>query len=197
MKYVRESLLAVAAGAVFIFGCSQKSLTFKTGELSGMKNPSIHILKDRALPDNVSGTFGWGLCMFRLEQHPDLNLSAIDQRLRNAMQSGLTGKGLSFSEKEPDFLVSYALAAGSEITEEELNQAYGGTLLAPVDGTGTDLFYKRGVLIIDILDRKAKHLLWRGAIMADFDLAWPEERKQERCDSGVGELLRHFPRPAR
>ncbi len=194
MKHARAILLAVAAGAAGLFGCSQKAVTFHAGTLVGMKNPSIHILRDRALPDTVSGTFGWGLCLFRLEQHPDLNLSAIDQRLRNALQSGLTRKGLTFSEKEPDILVSYALAAGSEITEAELNRAYVGTLVAP-EAAESDLFYKRGVLILYIVDRKAKHLLWRGAIMADFDLSWPEERRQERCDAAVGELLSHYPNP--
>ena len=195
MKNLRASLLVVAAAAVCLFGCSQKPLTFNAGAMVGMKNPSIHILMDRALPDTVSGTFGWGLCLFRLEQRPDLNLSAIDQRLRNALQSGLTRKGLSFSEKEPDFLISYALAAGSEITEAELNRAYGGTLVAPGSAPESDLYYKRGVLVLDIVDRKAKHLLWRGAIMADVDMAWPEERKQERCDAAVDELLRHYPKP--
>jgi len=195
MKHARAILLVAVAGAAGLFGCSQKALTFNAGTLAGMKNPSIHILLDRALPDTVSGSFGWGLCLFRLEQHPDLNLSAIDQRLRNALLSELTRKGLTFSEKEPDFLISYALAAGAEITEAELNRAYGGTLVAPVTGQEPELFYKRGVLILDIVDRKAKHLLWRGAIMADFDLSWPEERRQERCDAAVGELLSHYPKP--
>jgi hypothetical protein len=195
MKPFRIGLLVAVAGAVCLFGCSRKTLTFKADSLAGIKNPSIHILADRALPATVSGTFGWGLCLFRLEHHPELNLSAIDLRLRNALQAELTRKGLSFSEKEPDVLVSYALAAGSEITEAELNRAYGGSLVMPAADPETALYYKRGVLILDLVDRKAKHLLWRGAIMADFDMSWPEERKQERCDAAVGELLRHYPKP--
>lgn len=51
------------------------------------------------------------------------------------------------------------------------------------------------MLIVDVVDRKAKHLMWRGAILAEIDMAWPETRKQERCDAAVGELLRLFPRP--
>ena len=53
----------------------------------------------------------------------------------------------------------------------------------------------RGVLILDVVARKSGRLIWRGAIMAEIDLAWPEARKQERCDMAVGELLRYYPRP--
>jgi hypothetical protein len=91
--------------------------------------------------------------------------------------------------------VSYALASGAEIDDEELNKAYGDILDAPAAGEETDLHYKRGVLILDIVDRKSKHLLWRGAIMAEIDMSWPEERKQERCNAAVRELLRHYPHP--
>jgi hypothetical protein len=163
--------------------------------VAGLRNPSIRILTDRAQKAPLSGSFGWGYCFFRVPQIPGLNLSVIDERMHNALQSGLTRKGLTFSESEPDVLVSYALAAGAEIDDEELNKAYGDLLIAPVAGKDEELHYKRGVLIVDVVDRKSKHLLWRGAIMAEIDMTWPEERKQERCNAAVGELLRHYPRP--
>jgi hypothetical protein len=51
------------------------------------------------------------------------------------------------------------------------------------------------VVIVDVVDRKAKQLLWRGAIMVEIDLSWPSERKQERCTAAINELLRYYPRP--
>ena len=62
-------------------------------------------------------------------------------------------------------------------------------------GGAGDLHYERGALIVDLVDREAKHLIWRGAILAEIDMTWPEARKQERCDAAVAELMRSFPRP--
>ena len=195
MKNIKTSLFMIAAGTACLFGCASDSTTFKPESLAGLKNPSIRILADCSKGSPVSGTFGWGYCFFRVAQIPDLNLSVVDERLHNAMLSELTRKGLVFTESEPDVLVSYALASGAEIDDEELNKAYGDLLNAPAAGKETDLHYKRGVLILDIVDRKSKHLLWRGAIMAEIDMSWPEERKQERCDAAIGELLKYYPHP--
>ena len=195
MKKFGMSLLMIAAVAACLLGCTSDSTTLKPGPLAGLKNPSVRILVDRVQNAPVSGSFGWGYCFFRVAQIPDLNLSAVDERLHNAMRSELTRKGLVFAETEPDVLVSYALASGAEIDDEELNKAYGDVLDAPAAGKETDLHYKRGVLVLDIVDRKSKHLLWRGAIMAEIDMSWPEERKQERCDAAIGALLRCYPHP--
>jgi len=195
MNSFRICLLVAAAGAVCLFGCSQKALTFKANALAGLKNPSIHILADRSKEVPVSGSFGWGYCFFRVASTPGLNLSAVDERLHRALRAELTRKGLAFQETEPDVLVSYALASGAAIDDEELNRAYGTLLDAPAGDNESAIYYKRGVMILDVVDRKSKHLLWRGAMMAEIDLSWPEERKQERCDAVVGELLRYYPHP--
>jgi hypothetical protein len=195
MKAIRTSLFVIAAVAACLFGCTSDSTTFKIESLAGLKNPSVRILVDRSKEAPVSGSFGWGYCFFRVTQIPDLNLSVVDERLHNALRSELTRKGLVFAESEPDILVSYALASAADIDDEELNRAYGDLLNAPAAGKETDLHYKCGVLVLDMVDRKSKHLLWRGAIMAKIDMSWPEERKQERCDAAIRELLRYYPHP--
>jgi hypothetical protein len=195
MRNFRTSFLITAACAACLLGCASDSEPLKPISVAGLKNPSIRILVDRSQKAPVVGSFGWGYCFFRVEQTPDLNLSAVNERLHLALRSELARKGLTFSDSNPDIIVSYALASGAEIDDEELNKAYGDILNAPAAGEETDLHYKRGVLVLDIVDRKSKHLLWRGAIMAEIDMAWPEERKQERCEAVISELLRHYPRP--
>lgn len=195
MKNFRISFLMITAVTACLFGCTSDSKNLTTGPLAGLKNPSVRILMDRVQKAPVSGSFGWGYCFFRVAQIPDLNLSVVDERLHNAMRSELTRKGLVFAETEPDVLVSYALASAAEIDDEELNKAYGDILNAPAAEKETDLHYNLGVLVLDIVDRKSKHLLWRGAIMAEIDMAWPEERKQERCDAAIGALLKYYPHP--
>jgi len=195
MKSVCAGLIVIAAVAAGLVGCSQKAQTFHANALAGLKIPSLHILAYRSKEAPVSGSFGWGYCYFTVVSSPDANLSAVDERLHRALRSEFSSKGLTFKDSAPDVLVSYALASGAEIDEEELNRAYGQLLETPAGDEETGLHYKRGVLILDVVDRKTKHLLWRGAIMAEIDLSWPEERKQERCDAAVGELLRYYPHP--
>ncbi len=195
MKRLGQRLLLTAAGVVCLFGCSQKVLSFKSGTLAGLKNPSLRILVDRTNCAPVSGTFGWGYCFFRGASIPDMSLSAVNERLHSALREELAGKGLVFKESEPDVLVSYALASGAAIDDDELNRAYGGLIdLSAFDNEST-LHYKSGVLIVDVVGRISKHLLWRGAIMAEIDLNWPDERKKERCDAVIRELLRYYPHP--
>lgn len=195
MKHVRLGLLGATLGLACLFGCAQKVMTFKGDSLAGLENFSIHILADQAKEAPVTGSFGWGHSLFKVASMPDLNLSVIDERLHRALSSSFTRKGLSFKETDSELLVSYALASGAEIDDEELNKAYGAGLEMPAADPASALHYKRGVLIVDVVDRKSKHLLWRGAIMAEIDLNWPEERKQERCNAAVGELLRYYPHP--
>jgi hypothetical protein len=195
MKHTRLGLFGLALVVAALFGCSQKVMTFKGNSLAGLENFSIHILADQAKEAPVKGSFGWGHSLFKVASLPDLNLSVIDERLHRAMSAGFTTKGMTFKDSESDLLVSYALASGAEIDDEELNKAYDAKLEIPVADPASALHYKRGVLVVDVVERKSKHLLWRGAIMAEINLNWPEERKQERCNAAVGELLRYYPHP--
>ena len=188
-------ILWASVCAVGLIGCAGKTLTLQPAAIVGLRDPSIHILADRSRVAPVTGTFGWGYCLFRVGQQTNLQVAAVGERLQRAMNASFCGKGLTFSEAGPDLLVSFALASEAAIDDADLNQAYSELLKTAVDGGETDLHYKRGVLIVDVVERKSGHLLWRGAIMAEFDLSWPEERKQERCDAVIGELLRHYPTP--
>lgn len=195
MKRHALGILAAAVCAVGLIGCARKTLTFQPAPLSGLKNPSIHILSDGSKGAPVTGSFGWGYSLFRVAQSPSNQLSVVAERLQRALQATLVGKGLAFAEAEPDLLVSYALASDAAIDASDLNHAYGDLLKAPVVVAETALHYKRGVLILDVAERATGRLLWRGAIMAEFDLSWPEERRQERCDAVIAELLSHYPKP--
>lgn len=194
MKHVRTVLVFLALAACF-FGCATKPRPIATGPLAGLENPSVNIMVSETKKPPLSGSFGWGYCLFKVPPDLGTDVSVIDERLHGALRSELTRKGLVFAESEPDLLVSYALAAAGEIDANELNQTYGDVLDVSAFDESTQLNYKRGVLVLDVVDRKSGHLLWRGAIMAKIDMSWPEERKQERCDAVVKALLRHYPQP--
>lgn len=197
MKLNALQAYALAAAALLLAGGLPIARARADTPLPGLKNLSVRVLVDERNPMPKSGTIGWGKSVFRVAAGPDIDLAAVNERLHEALQAGFANKGFVMAEANPDFLVSVALAAGAEIEEAELNREYGDFLQMPPAGTNAveNLAYKRGVLIVDVVDRKAKHLMWRGAIMAEIDMAWPEARKQERCDAAVSELMRFFPRP--
>jgi hypothetical protein len=190
-----HAVLTLFVFAACLFGCVSDPRTPETGPLPGLENPSVQIMTSLTEKAPVVGSFGWGYCLFKVPQELGVDISAVDERLREALSLELSRKGLVFAESDPDVLVSYALAAAGEINDDELNQTYGDLLDAPAGGKEAGLYYKRGVLILDLVDRKSKHLLWRGAIMAGIDMSWPEERKQERCDAAINALLSYYPHP--
>ncbi|VGO22490.1 DUF4136 domain-containing protein [Pontiella sulfatireligans] len=189
---------AVTASLVFaasLFGCASTPQTFEIGPLVGLDNPSLHILVSQEHDIPVSGTFGWGYSLLKAPPDFDSPLSVVNGRLHQSMHEALSGKGLVFTETEPDLIVSYALASAGDIDADELNQAYGDKIDPAILETKWDMHYKCGVLILDVVDRKSGLLLWRGSIMAEIDMDWPEERRKERSNDVVQALLRHYPQP--
>ena len=194
MKHVLTFLIATIS-TVCLTGCYTKPQTLSTESLAGIANPSVHIMVREAQDPPVTGSFGWGYCLLKVQPNAGTSLSLINKRLHSAIHDELSSKGLIFTESQPELLVSYTVAATSEIDADELNQAYGDMLDPSFLKMETQMHYKRGVLVLDVVERISGTLLWRGAIMADIDINWPEERKQERCNAAVKALLQHYPRP--
>ena len=195
MKCVRTLLIFIVM-TVCLMGCSSKPQTLKTEALAGLDNPSVHIMVREAQKPPITGSFGWVYSLLKVAPDAGTSLSLINKRLHSAMLAELSGKGLVFTESEPELLVSFALAVGSDIDADELNQAYGDMIDPAFLKMETQMHYKRGVLVLDVVERTSGTLLWRGAIMAEIDTNWPEDRKQERCSDAVKALLKHYPLPS-
>lgn len=192
---VRLSLWALMLGAL-LTSCRTAENVPAVGPIEGVRNPSLHILFDntRALP--VSGTFGWGISLLRVDPSHTVLLSEVEERIHRSLLNDLPAEGFAFTNQAPDYLVSFAFLSGTSLNERELNDAYGDLLAFPARNSKTAaLDYSAGVLILDIVDRASGHLLWRGAVKADIDMELPDSRKQARCDGAVRELLRHYPHP--
>ena len=113
---------------VCLTGCYTKPQTLSTESLAGTANPSVHIMVREAQEPPVTGSFGWGYCLLKVKPNAGTSLSLINKRLHSAMHDELGSKGLIFTESQPELLVSYTVAAGSDIDADELNQAYGDML---------------------------------------------------------------------
>jgi len=196
MKRCMTSLLV--AGAISLAACSSPTIHRESSPIAGLRDPSVHFLVDNTRTLPTAGSFDWGFVIFRVADIPELNLADVDKRIHDALLSALTKKGFVKTDTGPDFLVSYALASGAGIDEATLNGAYHGAVQPPPSASGNaqqQLQYRRGTLIVDIAETKTKHLLWRGAIMADVDLSVSEDQKRLRTEGAIEELLKHYPKP--
>lgn len=112
-----------------------------------------------------------------------------DEKVKETTIEALTAKGLKLQETNPDLLVSYSTVTGRGV-KNEFYPAYYGTLYSgwgwggygwgyrpfygyggfgygwgyPYYGGGVmaRVPYKEGTLIIDIIDRNTRQLVWRG-----------------------------------
>lgn len=134
--------------------------------------------------------------MLRVDPAHRVVLSEVEERLHGALLSALPAEGFTYTNQAPDYLVGFAFLSGASLSEAELNTSYGDLLVFPTPvERNASLNYSTGVLILDIVERERRHLLWRGAIKADIEIDLPDDRKQARCDSAIRELLRHYPSP--
>lgn len=198
MKMIPAAMLCSLMLGALLMGCRTTEDVGEVRAIEGVKNASVHILFDntRALP--VTGTFGWGPSMLRVDPAHQVRLSEVEERLHQSLLHALPGEGFTYTNRAPDYLVGFAVLAGASLDEAELNNAYGGLLAFPGRGaTMPSVTYSAGVLILDIVERTNGHLLWRGAIKADVELDLPAAKKQARCDGAISELLRHYPSPVK
>lgn len=71
MKHANAALALVLL-VICIFGCTNNLYHAETGTVVGLNNPSIRILASRSPEAPVSGSFGWGFCLFKLGEKTTL-----------------------------------------------------------------------------------------------------------------------------
>jgi hypothetical protein len=119
------------------------------------------------------------------------------ERIRNAVYNQLESKGLTVSEKNPDFLIAVYLS-----TKERLSVSnYGGPYpyphyeYGPYWGTLTIRQYEEGTLLLDFVDTESKQLIWRGSAKSDLDSVRTPQKREEVINEAVQKILENFPPP--
>jgi hypothetical protein len=135
-------------------------------------------------------TFAW-MPMTRNSDKANTNMAA-DAKIKDATTAALTTKGLSLQQRDPDLLVSYSTAVGRGTRTYYYPTYYGSGLYPGFGfGLGWGGFgwggfyrpyyyaygapfmyggmtaadqehYKEGTLIIDLIDRRTRQIVWRG-----------------------------------
>jgi hypothetical protein len=173
---LRFALLAAAA------------LACTTLRVSSDYDPSVDFAKYRTyawLPEEPTPT-----------GRPRLDSPLLHDRIRKAVDRSLEQKGYVRTES-PDFLVRFDLTAERRLDVDTYDagfyRGYGYWMSLPVTEVRE---YEEGSLIVDIIDRPEKKVVWRGIgqrRLRDDSGAQDPEQLQERVDKTVDAVLANFP----
>lgn len=111
-----------------------------------------------------------------------------DYQIREAIERGLTARGLSRVDRGGTLLVVYHASRDIEIDLAPIKNA--------VASTPTGIQYvEKGSLVIDMLDAASGSVVWRGH--ATGALKYGPNEIAEQVKAAVDRLLEQFPPPAR
>ena len=126
----------------------------------------------------------------------------MDQRVRAAVESQMTLKGFSKTNKQnADLLVNYITKVDKKINIDSFNSHFGyNPYYGPRWGWSGDVQtqttvreYDVGTLIIDLVDNKTSKLIWRGTVADTIrDQNTPEERINS-INKAISAVMMNYP----
>lgn len=143
-------------------------------------------------------TFGWGKSKLDSD-NPAFKSGLIRSNIRKTFEAEFEKKGITYSRRNPDILVSYHTytEAKQEIPAfDNYSPSYPKWNLYPYRGDAMvgeyepSYRYTEGTLIIDITDRKSGAHIWRGLVRGSVDDLVSLERHVAR---GVKAIVKKYP----
>ena len=180
--------------------------------LCGCSSMKTNISYDAKASFTGLKTYAW--IPYPAEQRADvrLNYDFLDKTIHASLNTELNKKGIAqTSDNQPDFRIRWYVAINEEATDTQITTYAGG--FAGASGWGYDpngqwtyatpmyqsyqRTYTVGSLVIDFLNAKTGHLIWRGAVNTVVNpSAAPEQRKQ-KINQAIQQLIMEFPPKAK
>jgi hypothetical protein len=114
----------------------------------------------------------------------------VDRRIASAMAADLQAKGFTASSpREADFLVTFYTAVRKRVVIQHAGW-YGWRRWGWHGGARWVNTYPEGTLVIDIIDRRDRQLVWRGVGQGAFTNSNPSD---EKVAKRVSTILKTFP----
>lgn len=135
-----------------------------------------------------------------IPEKSDLNDLVVD-RIKNAIDSELSAKGLERTSKNPDFLIAEHLGKEDKVEVDSWGYGYGplmvyrGGFWGPADVS--TYHYEEGVLILDFADADSKKLFWRGVAKAHVQNVKTPEQSEKLINEAVSRILEKYPPPTK
>ncbi len=126
----------------------------------------------------------------------DLNM----RRIKKAVDTNLEAKGLKRTSDTPDFSIAIHVGRKEKLRVTDWGYGYGhhGRYRGGYWAGGVEVYqYAEGTLILDFVDTKTKHLIWRGTADAKIDKVRSPEKREKLIDEAVQKILKNFPPPSK
>ena len=122
--------------------------------------------------------------------------SIWDGRVKDAVNSALTAKGLTEVPSGGDIAVAAVESTRNQQTLQTFyNGMGGGWRWRGVGGFGQSTTtvenYKVGTLVVDLFDENSKKLVWRG--VASDTVSDKADKNTKNLEKGVQKMFQHFP----
>ena len=127
------------------------------------------------------------------------DLQFYESTLFDAVDAEMTAKGLRKAPAgEADILFAYHTGRQTRQQYDTYGYGAGGWWGGYWGGgmtttTTTVREYEEGTLILDIIDREQKQLVWRGSATKTLDASATPEERQQTLRQAVGKILGDFP----
>jgi len=116
----------------------------------------------------------------------------FDRHLRGAVSGELIAKGLAEDQVDPDVLVAYHVGAEDKIDVSGWGYRYSDP--NAVWGRGIDVYpYRKGTLVLDVIDAKTMHLVWRASARRVIEENPNPAETGRRIDDAVEQMFQAFP----
>ena len=117
------------------------------------------------------------------------------QRVRRSVNTQLEKKGLTLVETDPDLLVVYHTGVEKKIEVADWGYVYSYGYWG-WGGRQIETFqYDEGTLVVDLVDARAKELVWRGSGTRTVDPKWSPEKTDKAVNDAITQIFTKYPPP--
>ncbi len=179
MKSSRQWMASMLVVLLALAGCS----TFK-----------IRTDYDRTADFPALHTYGWRPAPPDPTGDPRFDNTSIDAAVRAAIDRQLVAKGYTPSSGAADFLVGYQAVIKSKVDVATVDRRYGYRGGVAYGHPGLDTrTYDEGTLLVDVIDPRTMKLLWRGSASGVVHPESSIEKREQRVNQAVADILKEFP----
>lgn len=140
-------------------------------------------------------TYGFLAKKDHAPQDPRFDNDVVNARVRRAAGEALQAKGYEPAAEggKPDFFVAWRITTADIAGDNQIPDYWG---YFPIAWGGVGFYtseVQEGTFIIDIVDARTNHLIWRGVGERQVDPDIGAERRLDRISAGTAKILAQFP----
>ena len=164
--------------------------------LTGCSTISVNYDYDHDVAFNEFTTYAWLTSPEATGANPatsQLSGGLLDKRIHEAVAFEMTDRNITLSD-DPQLLLKYHLGTEEKVQVTDWGYSYSNYYWG-YGGRQVDVYqYTQGTLVLDIIDAKAKTLVWRGTATGTVDgVQRSPDEMQSRINDVINKIMSNFP----